>query len=78
MKTASLKSSSPSSQNPDAGKVRTQGRRRIKADHGTRGSWSKKPVTGLFNESGEININIMLGMLFEFLKDYDHSIGLKD
>jgi hypothetical protein len=75
MNTVSLKRSSPTTPNPEASNTR---RRRRKASPGTHGSWSKKPVSGLFNESGEINVNIMLGLLFDFLKDYDHSIELKD
>ncbi|MBV6499084.1 MAG: hypothetical protein CJBNEKGG_01534 [Prosthecobacter sp.] len=75
MNTASLKRSSPTTQSSEAPKAR---RRRSKASPATRGSWSKKPVIRLFNESGEINVNIMLGLLFDFLKDYDHSIELKD
>lgn len=78
MNTVSLKSSSPSSKTPDASKVAAKGRRRIKAGAAARGSWSKKPVAGLFNESGEINVNIMLGLFFDFLKNHDGSLEVKD
>ncbi len=78
MNTISLKSSSPSSNTPDALKVGAKGRRRGKTGAATRGSWSKKPVYGLFNESGEINVNTMLGLFFDFLKNHDGSIEVKD
>ena len=78
MNTASLKSSSPTSKTPDAFKAGAKGRRRVRTGAVSRGSWSKKPVAGLFNESGEINVNTMLGLLFEFLKTHDGSIDGKD
>lgn len=78
MKTAPLKRSRSSPRESDSPKAVTRGRRRIKAGPGARGSWSKKPVNGLFNDSGEINVNVMLGLLFEFLKDYDHSTAMGD
>lgn len=78
MNTVSLKSSSPSSTTPNAFKAGAKGRRRLKVGAVARGSWSKKPVSGLFNESGEINVNTMLGLLFDFLKNHDGSIEVKD